>query len=719
MKKVLFFLVGCSFLLPLYLSASTAVPTPIRKIQPDGTEIIVMLRGDEKIHWMETPDGYTLMYDTAQYVVYATTDNEGNMIPSAVKYLGDALVAQSAAADAGLLTSLKKGIWYSPSQKEALLQIWEAVDDVRAKAQQAQQAQQPQKAFFTGIKKALCVLMQYPDKPLTKTRQDFDNLINQVGYAEYGARGSVHDFYIENSYGLLDLQVTVAGPYTAARNHNIYANGSNSVDGRDLAKEAVQAAHADGIDLSEYATNNRLETFHVIYAGHGEESSGDPKDIWAHKWFLRAPMVLDGVTINDYSCSPELRGASSNDITCIGVICHELCHVFGSPDYYDSDGGTGGNFIGTGEWDLMGSGEWNTPDGMKGNAPAHINMFQKIRYGWVTPIELTDMQKIEDMPNAAENAVAYTIKANDNGEHYILENKQYRGFDVALPGHGLLIYHVHQNAGGATSNAWHPQQLYPVNASAIIMRPNADPRSYGDINSGACPFPGTNNKTSFSDESTPMMFSWATSAGINKPITEIVEANEKISFYFKKQKPIVSFTLNNGDATTSKQTVNLTFTLTGGGTPAEYAVSENEATLNSNNWITYDPAALTYTFETNEAGFKTVYAKLKNEVGETDVQSAGIYYKPLVKSGSEPPIVLQEWSAQLYPTVVKNNLTVAIDSLASKIDVRVFSTSGNLYFSKTYDASVFTIDLSNCPAGILLIQLSGENKYAVKKIIKS
>ena len=44
------------------LLAVPAVPWPIEKAQPDGTKISVYLKGDEKVHWMESDDGYTLMY---------------------------------------------------------------------------------------------------------------------------------------------------------------------------------------------------------------------------------------------------------------------------------------------------------------------------------------------------------------------------------------------------------------------------------------------------------------------------------------------------------------------------------------------------------------------------------------------------------------------------------------------------------------------------------
>lgn len=37
-----------------------AIRTPIKHVQPDGDTLIVLLRGDERYHWMMTEDGYLI-----------------------------------------------------------------------------------------------------------------------------------------------------------------------------------------------------------------------------------------------------------------------------------------------------------------------------------------------------------------------------------------------------------------------------------------------------------------------------------------------------------------------------------------------------------------------------------------------------------------------------------------------------------------------------------
>jgi M6 family metalloprotease-like protein len=537
MKIKLYFVftfIVTSFLLQ-QVYAVPAVPWPVEIRQPDGTKVTVRIRGDEKAHWMESPDGYTLMYDSKKTVVYAELDPEGNMRPSTMKYgYGEASLRSSTGEP------IQKGLRYSPSQVYMLKQIWEVAS--------RQSTPQPAPAA-TAEKKALLILMDFPDRPFSKTKADFEALVNQVGYNTDGAEGSVKDFYRENSYGKLELNTTVAGPYTADSSAAFYANGKSQI----LATEAVTRAAAE-LNLQDYADNGALETFHIIFAGHGAET-GLPGSqyIWSHMWAIWPSIIRDGVRVSVFSCSPELRNASGTDLTRIGVICHELGHVFGSPDYYDSDYAENGEYPGTGCWDLMADGSWNN----SGITPAHINMFQKMCYGWVTPTELTSYTMVDSMPNSAQNAVAYTYTANANGEMYLLENRQKTGFDRAVPGHGLLIWHVHQAAlGGNGSNTGHPQNLYPVVASSSTAIPNSIPDSYGSVNSTGTPFPGTSGKTDFTDMTVPQAFSWKNLQGIGKPVTNISERDGKISFVFMQSGPLP---VANLSASVTPDTVKLSW----------------------------------------------------------------------------------------------------------------------------------------------------------------
>ncbi len=61
--------------------ANSASPHPVHAIQPDGTEIVLRLRGNERFHWQEDANGYTVLRDGGRYV-YARRGPDGNLTPT-------------------------------------------------------------------------------------------------------------------------------------------------------------------------------------------------------------------------------------------------------------------------------------------------------------------------------------------------------------------------------------------------------------------------------------------------------------------------------------------------------------------------------------------------------------------------------------------------------------------------------------------------------------
>lgn len=498
-----------------------AYPGLIKYKQANGEVLTIQLKGDEQVKWALTEDGYTLMMNSKGNYEYAMLDSKGDLTLSGVVAHNP---NQRTKAEKNLLSKLKKGLYYSKSQVSLMKSIWEI------------KKAESRKAFpTTGNRKLICILMGFQDKAFTKSREAFNNLFNQVGYSVGNATGSVKDYYLENSWGQFNLTVDVFGPYTASRNMSYY--GGNNYNGNDsnpraLITEAVNAADA-AANFANYDNDGdgKVDGVYVIYAGYGEEAGGGSNCIWAHAWNI-STVYKDGVSISRYSCSAELRGNSGSTITAIGVICHEFGHVLGAPDYYDTNYATGGQFTGTGKWDMMASGSWNN----NGDTPAHHNAYTKVKiYGWANATVLNSAQNVS-VKNVENNKSFYQINSTTSGEYWLIENRQPVGFNASNPGHGLLIYHVSKDIATASSqnnvNDTYPQKMYPVCASAT-SNPNSSPNSYGSINSGGCPWPGTSNKTSFTDATTPNMKSWA-GANTNKPITNIVEntAQKTVTFAF-------------------------------------------------------------------------------------------------------------------------------------------------------------------------------------------
>lgn len=503
------------------LLAVIAYPYPVEITQPDGSKLTIILKGDEHVKWTQTVDGYSILKNSKGVFEYAVKNSKGDMIPSGVRVSN---IEKRSNAEVQLLQKTSKNLVYSKSQVSLMKRI--------SKVKQVDS----QKSFpTTGSRKLVCILIGFTDLAFTKTKADFENLFNQLNYTADGATGSVKDYYKENSYNQFDLTVTVAGPYTAANNMAYYgANDSNNNDVKpdELVAEAVLKANAD-VNYADFDNdgNGYVDGVYVIYAGYGEEAGGSSDAIWAHAWEIPAT-TLDGTVITSYSCSPELRYNFGTGITRIGVICHEFGHVLGAPDFYDTQTDDATDYLGTGDWDMMASGSWNND----GASPAHHNAYTKIYiYNWATANTITTTSNLTLNNAELYSSSFYRINTATSNEYFLLENRQKHKFDSGLPGHGLIIYHVdgtyiNNHFNNNDINISYHQGLYPVCASATT-NPSTTVSSYGNINTSGCTFPGAYSKTSFTDNTTPSMKSWA-GENTNKPLTNIAEniINKTISF---------------------------------------------------------------------------------------------------------------------------------------------------------------------------------------------
>lgn len=584
MKKVLTQLMAMFFVTSMWIGQAVAVPAypyPVKFKQSDGTIVTVIMKGDEKVRWAESLDGYSLLYNSKGDFEYAIRDSRGDMIPSGILAKDE---ENRSAADRLFLSSIEKNITYSSDQVSIMKQIWQMQFDEKSS-----------KAFpTTGNRKLVCILIGFRDRAFTKTKSDFNNLFNQIGYNAGGATGSVKDYYLENSWGQFNLTVDVFGPYTASQNMSYYgANDSygNDVRPRELVLEAINLADPEA-NYANYDNDGdgTVDGVYIIYAGYGEEAGGGANCIWAHAWNI-TPVTRDQKTISKYSCSAELTGNSGTTITGIGVICHEFGHVLGAPDYYDTNYGTGGQFEGTGNWDMMASGSWNN----SGRTPAHHNAFTKIYiYNWATATTLTSAQDVT-VTNAAENKSFYRINTATSGEYFLIENREKHKFDAYIPGSGLLIYRVHSTVMSSISsnniNATHPQKMYPVAQNATVAIPNSTPSSYGTINAASCAWTGASGtKNQFTDATIPSMKSWA-NANTNKPITNISRnaTTKTVTFSFMGggTTPTVPTVTTSAatSITSSSAVVGGNVTADGGATVTErgivFATTQNPTTANS------------------------------------------------------------------------------------------------------------------------------------------
>ncbi|MCM1332739.1 MAG: M6 family metalloprotease domain-containing protein [Bacteroides sp.] len=505
--------------------AVVAYPKLVDFRQPDGTVVKIRLLGDENIKYAETEDGYSLLYDAEGALVYAQSGTNGNMEPSVIR-ASDPSMRSTRTNE--FLTTVPQKLSFSNSQVETILRDSKMYQSIQKSRSQALAGTN---SPAVGKRKFLTILVEFADVKFTHTKEDVHQLMNAEGYNQDGAYGSVRDFYLENSFGKLDLSTDVAGIYTLPLRMADYGGNSNGGSDQNpwlMVMQAVQMADKD-VNFAEYDNDKDgiVDGLHILFAGHGEEAGGGSDCIWSHSSSISAR--LDGVNIQKYSCSPILRGSHGDHLTHIGVICHEIGHVLGAMDYYDTNYGTGGNYPGCGNWDLMSSGNWNAD----GAYPAHFNPYVKAYdFGWVNVIDGNQPNSYTLKSHSEDGVIRIDTKTPD--EYFLLEYRSQTGFDLRIPGHGLMIYRASEGLSrmsNNTINAHHKQQFYPVCANSDYELPNNNPSSYGIVNSTSTPFSDLSGNDEFTDFTIPSMKSWL-NVETGMPVSDIQEdmASNQVSF---------------------------------------------------------------------------------------------------------------------------------------------------------------------------------------------
>ena len=509
-----------------YSMGINACPEPIKYRQPNNSELTIRLYGDEIVHWATTLDGYTILNNKDGYYVYAVLDQNGDLTFSDV-IANDQLKRSS--KELNFLKGVEKNLSFSKKQIKGF-------KDTILKKDKNLKSTTIGGFPTSGTNNMLMILGNFNNTTTTFTQTDFDNYMNMPGYNS--GKGSFKDFYLEVSYGELIVNSTVTIWVTVPHSKEYY--GPNSKWSEFVYDAVVAANDQAGVDYSQFDNNGDgvVDGIAVIHQGGGQEATGNTNDIWSHSWNLSyagystAQRTFDGVVVDAYTTQPELYGSGSTMST-IGVMCHEFCHNLGAPDFYDTDYSTGGQYAGTGDWDLMSGGSWN---GTNGDRPSHPNPWIKKFFSWITPQTLESQQQVTLRPSYL-NKDAAIYQTAVPGEYFLLENRQKLNFDTDIPGHGLLIYHVDENYiydhlnSNDINNGEH-QGLYQKAANSTNSSGQST-QAFSKINTSGCPFPGTSSNPTFNDNTFPHSRAW-NGAPTNKPLNNIEEnpATKEITFCF-------------------------------------------------------------------------------------------------------------------------------------------------------------------------------------------
>ena len=308
-------------------------------------------------------------------------------------------------------------------------------------------------------KKGLVLLVEFSDvKMKSGAATTWNDRFNQEGFTLDRHVGSVRDYFIEQSYGMLTIDFDVVGPYTLDNTRTYYGSSpGGNLDDRaaQMVIDALKKADSQ-VNYKDYDWDNDgyVDQVYVIYAGITKYATQGY--IWPHEWSLSSAKYygsgsgrqrLDNVYLDTYAVSNEL--ANSTTVEGIGTACHEFSHCLGYPDFYDADytGGTAGQ-----NWDVLDAGSYNGPRNI-GEIPSPYTAYERWTAGWIDLIPLTEPCRVRDMPAINEEGTAYIIKNTGNtNEYYILENRQQVTFGKGNGGHGLMVWHIDYNQAAWSNN---------------------------------------------------------------------------------------------------------------------------------------------------------------------------------------------------------------------------------------------------------------------------
>lgn len=325
------------------------------------------------------------------------------------------------------------------------------------------------------IPRVLVITVSFANFAFTTPMADVDSMFNGQNWNKDGAKGSVRQYFRDQSMGQYDPQFDVVGPVSLSQGYAYYGAGSNGA-----AKVGYMVTEAcdsvdNIVDFTQYDSDNdgRVDLVYILYAGYGENDNPNAYvqsviPVWSNLiWPAYYNVVSAGYGSNKrifdgkyiYACeySNELDAyystADTKMTAGIGTACHEFGHALGLPDLYQT---TGSN-TGCGIWDVMDWGMYNDDT----YSPPSYSSYERFYMGWLTPMLITEGDTLT-LEHIATSNEAYMVTLPDTSnldglnpapsDFYLLENRQQTGWDRGLPGSGMLMTHVRYNRSKWTSN---------------------------------------------------------------------------------------------------------------------------------------------------------------------------------------------------------------------------------------------------------------------------
>ena len=484
--------------------------------QPNGATIQVRLYGDEFYAVAETLSGHVVIRDKSTgFLCYADLNKDGTDYVSTGRIIETSptaslnnLAVTSVLPPTGLrltkntedikhaegrsqLSSDNKGRTHFMLQPEGDNSI--ILNDITPA---------PPSSATVGNRVGLVLLIEFPDRPqdVTISQAEVDAYCNEPGYTEFGNKGSVRDYFYNQSDGNLTYNCLVTAYYTAENNRDYYTDDAISYGtrARELIKEALDHLKAEGFDFSRVDGNNdgTIDGVNTFYAG--TRVNDWSKGLWPHKSGLTWNGAPGGINsymqyqITDMTASLKL-----------GTFCHENGHMLCDfPDLYVYESTQDPKGRGVGAYSLMCNYGYSTE-------PVNIDAYLKYKAGWSDIENIDSLSHLRGVVRVDRNHIYRFANPSNSKEYFLIETRQKTGYESStyLRDQGLTVWHIDEDGSNTHPDGTH-YELSLEQADGLFDLED------GDNSGGAGDLFHNGDKDEFADTTSPNAHWWNGNASL-------------------------------------------------------------------------------------------------------------------------------------------------------------------------------------------------------------
>ena len=560
--------VGAASLAVLFLTIlAFAAPHDGEKfdlMQPDGSSVPVIVWGDEFYQTIESPDGFTLMRDADGWIVYAELSADGKeFVSTGIRYTGDRGLRSPLAMQRHLRRNVDAA---ARIHEQNRIRMGFDAEEMQPEDERWRR----QVSATTGVALSapvrnvvgLLVLVNFPaglDHENVQRPATISNIphASMVSFVNGTQTASVRQYFLDVSNGLLDYSHIVTAYITLPRTKLFY-DRNQSINARTFlddvlieVRNEVTAGRLNLSTLSTTGTNNDVVALNVMYAG--SPAWGWSMGLWPHMSTYSGSVTIPAsantgnrnLRFRRYQMTSLGTGSSAPGI---GTYVHETGHLVMSwNDLYPYD-----NSINYVRGYCMMSSQNSTN-------PQTPNPYFRDLAGWINITEVNnDAHRNITLTHEANSHTAFKFTHNTNESFYI-EARRRTGRSAALPGEGLIIWHIHRQGDNVRRN---PATAPAFTLAKPVQANRTTTNSMEGVSPDAnAPFVGpTGNRSSFNSTSTRRAV-WhdQTAATIN--LNTVSAVGNTMTFNLGTgggavTTRTVTFNANGGSPTPAMQTVN-------------------------------------------------------------------------------------------------------------------------------------------------------------------